>query len=636
MNGGSIRLQQSTTINMEELKTSLVLASKSGNLSKVRYLVEEAQVDVEQRGEFLMNNVLYFINGTALHAAVINGRTQVVSYLVDGCKVNIDAKTTSIVKGNPYGYDGSTALHFAVSHLRGDVQKEIVTCLLNHGADWAIVNDRGKQCWEMTRNVELTKLLIQYGVGFDSSRNAKSLNIAHVWAGMLNDGSAEVIALAIDKGIDIYQPDNQGSTPLMIAAVGEDGKPNKDVFETILKLVVIGESERIAAFELMGATLISDYKLDGYQYLDKAMELQWYIYGPIPKPQLSDDIQAAFDVTFEVHITEELERIGLDFDLLKVKAHLIRLRILGLKHSETMRCLASDALDIRYEEPQKFFNYLHLILKGIESTEQRSWLQDYCRKLFDFSIFALKQNKDSTPPATVSLFNNAMPILRKLVSLLNDNHPYLFSIDFILDAIVNLTHILLHSEPLTSQESTDLKNYLSQAVCLRKRNNNGEDLFLLACSDSEVIFRENDDDEEDMEDEEEENDDILRFRRCPSAKTISIFIEVGCDIDSVSDYGDTAFHVLARGTTSFECMRSPFEELYQAGVHLDKTNSQGKTMLDILRDRDLIDTSIIPACLLKFPSLECLSARLVPRNQISLLKQHIPALFESVMWHVMH
>ena len=70
-----------------------------------------------------------------------------------------------------------------------------------------------------------------------------------------------------------------------------------------------------------------------------------------------------------------------------------------------------------------------------------------------------------------------------------------------------------------------------------------------------------------------------------SAVTISIFIEVGGDVDSVNNEGDTAFHILATNMNPYPGLSS-IKLLYEAGVHLDQTNNaEGKTMVGILRGR---------------------------------------------------
>ena len=352
---------------------------------------------------------------------------------------------------------------------------------------------------------------------------------------------------------------------------------------------------------------------------------------PIPEPPLSDDIKTAFNVTSEIQTMNELENIAHDLDLLQVQAHLIRLRILGIKHSETMCCLAFHANSVYLTKPQTFFNYLHLILKGMESVEIHFW-HSYGVELIYLSLFALTRYRDCTPPVTDSTFNNAMPILRKLVSLLNNanaNERDNFNNDFILDTIVNLTHVILDGKPLTSKESFDLKCCLSQAVRLGKRNSEGLDLFLLACSKTEFTVR----DVVDWPEQDDVEFHNIRFERCVSPKTIAIFFEVGCDVDSVSNEGDTGLHILAKNVSSSECMQS-IERLYEADVHVHQKNFEGKTMIDILRERgiSLTDPSTIPACLLEPTRLKCLSARLVSTNHIPLLIQ-APRLHAFVMRH---
>lgn len=354
---GSSRVQECTDSKENLLlETPLIIASKHGNLIEVRYLVEEAKVDVDQQCIFRSNNGFMQINGTALHAAVIAGQTEVVKYLLDCCKLDINATTNACFKNDFHG--DFTALHLAVSCVGGNAQKEIITCLLAHGADWTAVDDSGHQCWEMTLDVQLTKLLINLGIGRGSSQNAKSSNIAHKWAGILDDRSAEIVALAIDKGVDINRPDVDGLTPMMIAAIGVNGRPNLTVFNVIFcqEVQLVSRLDRILSMELIGATLISsDLIEDGFKYLKKAMELR-STDGEIElqKTPRTDDTKISLNNTFEVQNMEELNKVADDPYQLKVQAHLIRLRILGLEHSETMRCLSSYKYLAWFREPETF------------------------------------------------------------------------------------------------------------------------------------------------------------------------------------------------------------------------------------------------------------------------------------------
>ena len=624
----------------EEAENPLILASKNGHLEEVRYLIEETRVDINLRGIFRANYRINPIYCTALHAAVLSGQLQVIDYLVNCNKLDIDAQTKALFQNDPDG--GSTALHLAVSHLNENVnQKEIVTCLLEMGADWAIVNDIGYQCWERAFDEELAKLLIDFGVGLDSSRNAKSSNIVHMWAKIWYDVySGEVVARAMERGVNINEPDVDGLTPLMIAAIGEDGEPNRNVFDEILnqKVQPVSRFDRIIALELIGATYISDEHdpQNGIKYLKMAMELRFNVQSePIPKPPtaLTYEAQVAFKDTCEVQTMEELMNVAHDLHSLRVQAHLIRIRILGLKHRETMRCLTSYAIFIWNLRPQTFLNYCNLILTNFEyESSKLAWFH-HCAKFFALSVVAMFRISKGMVAAddAIGAFQNAMPILRKLISLLSiDSELNPGCTSFILNSIVDVVHVLLDdNKPLTLQESFDLKRCLHQAVRLQKRNTKGLDLFLLSCSDHSQL---NIPIESECLDGSVQTVKIY-YRRHVSAKTVSIFIEVGSDLESVSNNGDTGLHVLANNIGPKLCTSS-IKMLFEAGVHLDQTNAQGKTMLDRLRDRGIkIESSIIPDDRLRIPLLKCLCARILSPFPSVLSEIHHSSLAKFVMWH---
>lgn len=172
---------------LEEI--TLITECTIGSLETVKFLVEVVKKDVNERGNIWVHNTIWLTNSTALHAAVVANRIDVVRYLMKNSPRNINA-TTGL---NPSFEDdeGSTALHLAISHLSGKTQRKMVRCLLAHGADWTITNNAGKQCWELIpinkgstiRNrIKLSKLLLQYCFRLNTKHNSKSSNIAHTWA----------------------------------------------------------------------------------------------------------------------------------------------------------------------------------------------------------------------------------------------------------------------------------------------------------------------------------------------------------------------------------------------------------------------------------------------------------------------
>jgi ankyrin repeat protein len=106
----------SLTSPTDSRNTALHLASESGHLSLVKYLVE-----LDRNGLSTLN----YENETPLHLAARNGRDNLVTYFVkNGCNINAASA------------NGATCLHVACEN----EHYTTVECLLKHGAEVNAVN----------------------------------------------------------------------------------------------------------------------------------------------------------------------------------------------------------------------------------------------------------------------------------------------------------------------------------------------------------------------------------------------------------------------------------------------------------------------------------------------------------------
>ena len=478
-------------INAEDTDlTPLILASQNGHIDVVKYLIEKCKVDVNQRlrifyGEHQAGNILEIVTGTALHAAVVSGNVKVVDFLSKQGKADINSlacvSTGSMHYDVNYAWylrnESLTPLQLAVSFLCGRVQEEIVCCLLHHGADRTIHKKLGEDCWEHTSNVETTKLLIYNGIGLKST-NRSLINVLHKWARSTDDRACEVIDYAIANGADLNQMDCNGLTPMLLAATGEDS--NSDVLQLICtqSYQPVSRLDKIAGFELMGATCIQKgEKEKGLHFWETAMNLRFNIaHGPpIPKIPIAmnGSFRTAFQGISEVQHLEEMENIRLlEHNELIKQAHLVYIRTLGMNNIETIRMLYAYASSKWNMEKQSFLNYSTFIIENCDSTEVDVW--SVRKNLIFLSIATLFTFNDSEIPRgkLTTFANYAMPILRKLVSFLqqiSDDNDNKKHKKFILDAIVHLTYIMANFVILSPEEVAEFECCLNQAIHLEKR-----------------------------------------------------------------------------------------------------------------------------------------------------------------------
>lgn len=113
----------------------LLNASADGDIEIVRKLVQRDGLNVNGQGA---------LNRTALHQAAMNGKLEVVMYLLERG-----------ANKNAVGNSGETALHLAV--LNG--HRAVVEYLLDEGADFTIANSMGKRPVDLARKREMREML---------------------------------------------------------------------------------------------------------------------------------------------------------------------------------------------------------------------------------------------------------------------------------------------------------------------------------------------------------------------------------------------------------------------------------------------------------------------------------------------
>ena len=159
-------------MNRPTREIPLIRACKNGDLNAVRSLVDNSRAvnnsTIVAYEQVRQGNSL----GTPLHAAVMNGNVEVVRFLVQECGANVDAITTPTIPKkslvirkffqkclpkskqqeieNQLFKCGNTALHYAAFYLKGQIMNDIVTILIQNGADILIRNNAGKLAWEMS------------------------------------------------------------------------------------------------------------------------------------------------------------------------------------------------------------------------------------------------------------------------------------------------------------------------------------------------------------------------------------------------------------------------------------------------------------------------------------------------------
>jgi len=103
--------------------------------------------------------------------------------------------------------------------------------------------------------------------------SASERTLLHHLAGPANNtDDVKVVKLLLKKRADLSAQDNDGLTPIMIAAIGNNQVPNVRILKNLLKREEIPNIEKIKALEVAAAVLLSYYESNAH-LLKKALSL---------------------------------------------------------------------------------------------------------------------------------------------------------------------------------------------------------------------------------------------------------------------------------------------------------------------------------------------------------------------------
>ena len=263
-------------------ETPLVVASALGRLEVVRFLVEHCKADVNQVATFFpLTSRSYFSRGTPIHAAVMSGNLDLVEYLVNVQNADVNAlseKQTYYERTQDFYKGGNAPLHYAVYYLKGRERDLMIRFLVEKRADMTIRNRAGHFAW-MMGIYDLTtalKLFIQLGMDVNLQDEQKE-TIAHQWARAVHFDALNVIDVLLEVGANFTLKNIDGMTPLMVAALGEHGKPNPRMFQRIFNgtSYKMSREETTIALELFGASYI--IYSNSSTNSDKEMDIEYYL-----------------------------------------------------------------------------------------------------------------------------------------------------------------------------------------------------------------------------------------------------------------------------------------------------------------------------------------------------------------------
>ncbi|XP_030220497.1 protein fem-1 homolog A [Gadus morhua] len=574
--------------------TPLLIASRYGHLEVVGYLLEQCKANVELGGSVNFDGET--IEGAPpLWAASAAGHLPVVRALLRrGASVN-NATLTNSTPLRAACFDG---------HL------EIVRYLVEHSADMEVANRHGHTCLMIScykGHKDIAKFLLDRGA--DVNRKSVKGNTAlHDCA---ESGSLDIMKMLLKCNARMER-DGYGMTPLLAASV--TGHTN--IVEYLAHQPRSVREERIDALELLGATFVDKKRdlLGAMRYWRRAMELRQpgdktaLLAKPLPRPPIS-----AYNCAQEVTTADELEALITDPDEMRMQALLVRERILGPSHPDTSYYIryrgAVYADSGNFERCISLWKYAldmqQSNLDPLSPMTASSFLS--FAELFSFVL----QDRAKGTLATRITFHDLMCVLGKSVReveravALRDHPPEAPQFTKALSIILHLVFLLEKLE-CTAEQEHQKKQTVYRLLKLNPRGRGGSTpLHMAVDKDTTSVGR-------------------YPVGRFPSQAVASLLLECGADIDSRDLDNNTPLHVAAaNGCPKIMAL------LVSAGAHFDATNAKRKAAYELLEEQSSPGHPAI--CPLNYITLQCLAARAVERHRLpykGLISEEMEAFIE--------
>jgi len=278
----------------------------------VNFLLEECDADIEQRTDVTGNDA------TPLWYAVSFVKLDIVKILLShGADVNVVC-------------NGTTPLIKACSHENID----LVRCLVENGADIHRTDDNGRTCLMMAsmqgNSMEVALYLLEQGASINAVDKRGKTALHHA----IKTGYMDTVRLLAEYGADSSLCTEDGDDALRYAALHR----NEEIVEYL-----VGESKatvqrRADTYSLLGATFVDNNlclnAVQGLPFWIKAVNIRM---KELTADEDRDVPNPVYNNAVEARDTESLAAIAGNVDAMRMQALVVRERILGLAHPETIK-----------------------------------------------------------------------------------------------------------------------------------------------------------------------------------------------------------------------------------------------------------------------------------------------------------
>jgi hypothetical protein len=318
---------------------------------------------------------------------------------------------------------------------------------------------------------------------------------------------------------------------------------------------------------------------------------------PIAKRRLVEP-KKAYQFMQEFVTMEELERIDLNLDAMRLQSLLMCERILGSMHKELLFRLmyrgASYADNLNFQRCIDMWNY-SLRLRVLKDTilSSDSCITSISLANLYLDLFEVQQQPTTDDQLNFDDVHETADILlhdiTEVVQLLQIKPVFkkqLENFDTTLKVITNLLYLMVKLEK-TSEHRQQLASLVRRLLRLDLRSSSGHSFLHLAVSPNL----------------EAKSFSIYENLNSPApdCDLVNLLLDCGADPDPINQYGQTPLHLVC---TRINLQKTIAKLLLSKGAHLDRVDFKGSAPVQMLLTLGV--TAIDP---LEHITLKCLSAR---------------------------
>lgn len=368
-------------------------------------------------------------------------------------------------------------------------------------------------------------------------------------------------------------------------------------------------NERIAcAYELLGCTFLDEQTdlQNALEYWRMAMDIRLHSEPlPIVKRNLVKP-KKAYQFMQEFVTMEELERIDLNLDAMRLQSLLMCERILGSMHKELLFRLmyrgASYADNLNFQRCVDMWNY-SLRLRVLKDTilSSDSCITSISLANLYLDLFEVQQQSTTEDQLnfddvceTVDILLHEMPQVVQLLQVRPTFKKQMENFDTILKVITNLLYLMVKLNK-TSDQKGQLFQLVRRLLRLGLRSSSGHSFLHLAVSPNL----------------EAKSFSIYESLNSPApdCDLVNLLLDCGADPDPINHSGQTPLHLVC---TRINLQKPIARLLLKKGAHLDRVDFKGSAPVQMLLALGV--TEIDP---LEHISLKCLSARSLAQSGYS-------------------